>query len=138
MTTRHHDGYALWPSEYGDFSTREHMGGRDLLRPYVEACRRHGIKVGFYYSPGNWLFNPPGWPYLGYPLRKATSATAAPSGPSALRVTPTARARVPEVLRDPLRLCKGQVRELLTNYGKIDLLWWDGYDWPKVDIHGPR
>ena len=46
LTTRHHDGYALWPSEFGDFSTR--MGGRDLVRPFVEACRDNAIKVGFY------------------------------------------------------------------------------------------
>ena len=39
LTARHHDGYALWPSRFGDFSTRTHMGGRDLVRTFVEACR---------------------------------------------------------------------------------------------------
>ncbi len=58
LTTRHHDGYALWPSAYGNFGVKQHMGGRDLVGPYVEACRRNGLKVGFYYSPGNWLFHP--------------------------------------------------------------------------------
>ena len=41
----------------GDFSTRTHMGGRDLVRPYVEACRKVGLKVGFYYSPPDWYYN---------------------------------------------------------------------------------
>ena len=37
LTTKHHDGYALWPSKFGDFSTRTKMGGRDLVRLYVDA-----------------------------------------------------------------------------------------------------
>lgn len=57
LTTRHHDGYALWPSAHGEFGTRTHMGGRDLVRPFVEACRKQGLKVGLYYSPPDWYFN---------------------------------------------------------------------------------
>jgi alpha-L-fucosidase len=140
LTTRHHDGYALWPSEYGAFSTKEHMGGRDLVRPYVEACRRHGLKVGLYYSPCNWLFNPPGWPYLGYPLRKSDFRYRRPE-----RTLGTPR--YADATRDELQkhfetlyaYVRGQVGELLSRYGKIDVLWWDGYDWPiGVDIHGPE
>jgi alpha-L-fucosidase len=50
LTTRHHDGYALWPSKYG-IGTKQYMNGRDLLKPYVDACRANGLKVGFYFSP---------------------------------------------------------------------------------------
>jgi alpha-L-fucosidase len=57
LTTRHHEGFALWPSHYGDFNTKNFMGGRDLLKDYVAACRRNGIKVGFYYSPPDWYFD---------------------------------------------------------------------------------
>src|SRR5581483_11974790 len=46
LTTRHHEGFALWPSDYGDFSTKNYMGGRDLVKDYVEACRKNGLKVG--------------------------------------------------------------------------------------------
>src|SRR4030042_999706 len=60
LTAKHHDGYALWPTRYGDLSTRQYMDGRDLLAPYVEACRRYGLKVGFYFSP-------PAWHYPGFP-----------------------------------------------------------------------
>src|SRR6185437_7493325 len=56
LTTRHHEGFALWPSDYGHFNTKNYMGGRDLVKPYVEACRKHGMKVGIYYSPPNWHF----------------------------------------------------------------------------------
>ena len=55
LTTRHHDGYALWPSKYG-IGTKQYMNGRDLLKDYVEACRANGLKVGFYYSPRDWHY----------------------------------------------------------------------------------
>ncbi|MCE5326863.1 MAG: alpha-L-fucosidase [Planctomycetaceae bacterium] len=57
LTTRHHDGYSMWPSTVSDFGTRTHMGGRDLVKPFVDACRRHGLKVGLYYSPPDWHWN---------------------------------------------------------------------------------
>ncbi len=139
LTTRHHDGYALWPSEYGNFSTKEHMGGRDLVRPYVDACRRHGLKVGLYYSPCNWLFNPPGWPHLGYPLRKSDFRYRRPERTLGTpRYADATRAELQARFEVLYAYVKGQVGELLTRYGKIDILWWDGYDWPVgVDIHGP-
>ena len=57
FTTRHHEGYAMWPSAFGDFGTRTHMGGRDLVKDFVRACRRNGLKVGLYYSPPDWYFD---------------------------------------------------------------------------------
>lgn len=142
LTTRHHDGYSLWPSEFGNFSTKEYMGGRDLVRPYVEACRKHGLKVGLYYSPCNWLFNPPGWPYLGYPLDKSDFRYRRPErtlGVPRYVDMATERATVQKHFEILHAYVKGQVSELLTRYGKIDLLWWDGYDWPVgTDIHGPE
>jgi alpha-L-fucosidase len=140
LTTRHHDGYALWPSDYGSFSTKEHMGGRDLVRPYVDACRRHGLKVGLYYSPCNWLFNPPGWPHLGYPLRKSDFRYRRPERTLGTpRYTDATHEELQRHFETLYAYVKGQVGELLTRYGKIDLLWWDGYDWPiGTNIHGPE
>src|SRR5205809_5944844 len=57
LTARHHEGFALWPSKTGDFNTSNYMGGRDLIKDYVEACRRNGLKVGIYYSPPDWHFD---------------------------------------------------------------------------------
>lgn len=126
LTTRHHEGFALWPSAYGDFDTKNYMGGRDLLKPYVEACRKYGLKVGFYYSPPDWNFdrdymnfmygrgakNNPEFPPLGPDLKPRTN-----------KHTPEEIAAHQEAFR---ALVKGQVEELLTRYGKIDLLWFDG------------
>jgi alpha-L-fucosidase len=126
LTTRHHEGFALWPSDYGNLSTKNYMGGRDLLKPYVEACRKNGLKVGFYYSPPNWYFEKdfknfmygggvkknPEFPALDADLKPRTNQ------PSAEELAKHQKA-YDEMVR-------GQVTELLTRYGKIDLLWFDG------------
>ncbi len=113
LTTRHHDGFALWPSEYGEMNTKNYMGGRDLVRPFVEACREVGMKVGLYYSPTDWYYlreyntwdhNYCWDPYESW-LRKDVPQ---------------------EVMQGYKEYCYNQIKELLTNYGKIDLLWFDG------------
>ena len=126
LTTRHHEGFALWPSAFGDFDTKNYMGGRDLLKPYVDACRKHGLKIGFYYSPPDWYFdrdfknfiygrgakNNPELPPVGPDLRPRTTT------PTAAEIAAHRAAYAAKV--------KGQVEELLTRYGPIDLLWFDG------------
>ncbi len=125
LTAKHHDGYALWPTAYGDMSARQYLGGRDLLRPYVDACRKHGLKVGFYFSPGDWHY--PGYPIgdVGFDYNR--------------------RGKYPPI-KDPAQNRRafeafyaytiGQLHELLTRYGKLDVLWFDGMGWHGVsDLH---
>lgn len=126
LTTRHHEGFALWPSEYGDFSTKNYFGGKDLLKPYVDACRKYGLKVGFYYSPPNWYFDRE---YMSFIYGKAYT-----TNPSLPKVDADLNPRTAKKSEDETRqhqaayaaMVKGQVEELLTRYGKIDLLWFDG------------
>jgi len=54
LTSKHHDGYTLWPSEFTDLGVQSHLGGRDLLAPYVDAARNNDMKVGFYFSAVDW------------------------------------------------------------------------------------
>lgn len=118
LTTRHHDGYALWPSKYGDFSTRNYLGGRDLVAPFVQACRRNGMKVGLYYSPPDWHYNRN---YMSFRYGNK------PGGPLGLDHEPVTLPSKPEGWDEKYRAyIKGQVEELLTRYGKIDLIWFDG------------
>ena len=138
LTVRHHDGYALWPSQYGAFGTRQKMKGRDLVRPFVEACRKNGLKVGFYYSPTDWNFCPEGWPHRSFPRRDpfflATFPEKTLGMPKYVDMPPAELQKYADVFYAYL---KGQIGELLTRYGKIDLLWWDGWDWPGgIDLHG--
>lgn len=116
LTTRHHDGYALWPSKYG-IGTKQYMNGRDLLKDYVEACRANGLKVGFYYSPRDWHY-----PGLMHP-REFDVATRDSLPP----ITDSIANR--KAFEQFLGYVMAQLEELLTDYGKIDLLWFDGMSW---------
>lgn len=105
LTTRHHDGFALWPTSARDFHAGRIGPGRDLLGPFIEAVRAAGLKVGLYYSVADWT-------HPDYPAAFARDwPTAWPSKAQRLRY---------------LAYVRTQVRELLTRYGRIDLLWYDG------------
>jgi len=117
LTTKHHDGYTLWPSKYGDLGTQTKMNGRDLVKPFVEACRKYGLKVGLYYSPPDWWFDRQyrNWSYNGKEVldmdyHVLSSRVPKPADHDAKR----------------MELVANQVRELLTQYGKIDLIFFDG------------
>lgn len=122
LTTKHHDGYALWPSKYGNMSTKNYMEGRDLIKPYVEACRKYGIKIGFYFSPRDWNFP-------GYPLRDVNFDTNQRD-----QFLPIQNEKLnQENWENFFAFTIGQLKELLSNYGKIDVLWFDGVAWNGVD-----
>jgi alpha-L-fucosidase len=100
MTTRHHEGFCHWDSKLTDYNAAKQGPGRDLVREFVEAARAEGLRVGFYYSLMDW-HHPDG----------ATCKT-----------DEAARRRFVDYTH-------GLIRELLTNYGKIDILWYD-VAWP--------
>ena len=103
LTTRHHEGFSLFDSKLSDFTSVKSAAKRDLVAEYVTAFRKVGLKVGFYYSLLDWRF--PGY----FEPEKYKESTAA--------------------LVDQAH---GQVRELLSNYGKIDVIWFDGHWFPNV------
>ncbi len=96
LTTKHHEGFCLWDTQMTDFNSVQRGPGRDIVAEYVEACREFGLKVGFYYSLMDW-HHADGW-------RCMTDSDAA------------------ERFRQFTRGC---VRELMSNYGPIDILWYD-------------
>lgn len=100
MTTKHHEGFCLWDTKQTDYNAVKHGPGRDLVREYVEACHEFGLKVGFYYSLMDWHH---------------------PDGALCAK-DEAARRRF-------LDFTQGCVRELCTNYGKLDILWYD-VSWP--------
>lgn len=92
LVCKHHDGFANWPSAYTEYSVKNTPwkdGKGDVVREYVDACRKYGVKVGLYYSPAQF-------------------------GSKDMIST------------DYDDYFINQIRELLTNYGKIDYLWFDG------------
>jgi alpha-L-fucosidase len=123
LTTRHHDGFALWPSAHGDFNTKNWMGGRDLVKRYAEACRRVGLKVGFYYSPPDWHFTQDTFSFMYYKVKRLNPEL--PDLDIDLRPCQRPAQTAQQKTRYEAYL-RGQVTELLTNYGKVDVLWFDG------------
>lgn len=122
LTTRHHDGYCLWPSKYG-IGVKQFTGGKDLIKEYVEACRRAGLRVGLYYSPRDWLY--PGT----YDDKLFDTDTR-----GQMEGIKDPETRQKEYTR-MLGYVMAQIEELLTNYGKIDILWLDGMDMIGVTDH---
>jgi alpha-L-fucosidase len=104
LTTRHHDGYCLWDTKTTDYSSMCQAPKRDFIMPYVKACRKSSLKVGLYYSFMD--FRLPAWT----------------RGP----------AKDPEGFAEAKQCVFDQVHELLTNYGKIDMFWFDGI-WPRTE-----
>jgi alpha-L-fucosidase len=122
LTTRHHDGYALWPSKHGTWDTGEHMGGRDLVKDYVEASRKNGLRIGFYYSGPNWHFDYKNREF-GFPPNKDFAVNHEHERVDrSTKLIPAMTSAGAEQDEES----KGQVRELMSNYGRIDVIWWDG------------
>ncbi len=104
ITSKHHDGFALFDSQASDWNVvKATPYGKDLLKPLAEACRRHGLKLGFYYSQAqDW--NNPGGGVCGQHWDKAQDGDMG------------------EYIR---RVAVPQVKEILSNYGPLAVLWWD-------------
>lgn len=112
LTTQHHDGYALFESKYMNAFTSKNTHNRDFVKEYVEACQEAGLKVGLYKTLINWRF--PGY----YDI------TGTGCKPNKFGYTTAAWHKENARLMKEELYC--QVKELMTNYGKIDHLFWDG------------
>jgi len=106
LTAKHHSGFCLWDTETTDFNIMNTPYGKDIIRSYVDACREHGLKVGFYFSPEDfWFLHKQG----NLIRRRADYANISGN---------------PELLAHD----REQIRELLTAYGKIDVIFFDAFD----------
>ena len=105
LTTKHHDGFSLWPSKYSTYSVKYSPykdGKGDVVREFTDSCRKYGIKIGLYYSPAQ------------FDLKISDS-------------------------KEYDDYFINQITELLSDYGKIDYIWFDGcgsenheYDKPRI------
>ncbi len=120
ITTKHHEGFCLWDSKQTGYTAVHAPARRDLLRPMVDAFRNEGLRVGLYHSLIDWhhpqfVQDPHIGPYRDHPDRVKLN-----------------------VGRDQAKYAAylhAQVRELLTGYGKVDVLWFD-FSYPKPDGSG--
>ena len=100
LTTKHHDGFCLFDSQYTDFTSVKTAAKRDFVAEYVDGCRAEGLGVGLYFSVKDWDFPA----YFDGPERN-----------------PAGWAKLVDHFHN-------QAKELLSNYGKIDIFWFDCAD----------
>jgi len=115
ITTKHHEGFTLFDSEYTDYKITNTPYGKDAIQEWVDAFRAEGLKVGFYYSLLDW-HHPEYTIDRNHPLSPENEEDYAKLN----------KGRDMDIYREYL---KNHVREILTKYGKIDLLWLD-YSFP--------
>ena len=113
LTTKHHEGFCLFDSKYTDYKATNTAAKRDLVKEYVDAFRAEGIKIGFYYSLIDW-HHPDFTIDEVHPLRPLISSDTA-----------YARLNKGRDMTKYRTYLYNQVTELLSNYGKIDILWLD-------------
>jgi alpha-L-fucosidase len=126
VTSKHHEGFCLWDSALTDYKAPNSPAGRDLLRPLVEAFRAEGLRVGFYHSVIDWH----------HPQFVIDDVHALRNHPQRTQLNQQ---------RDQTQYVEylhGQVRELLTGFGRLDLLWCD-FSYPdrgkgRADWDSPR
>ena len=107
LTSRHHDGFSLFDDGTNTFTSTKSVAHRDFVAEYVKAVRKAGLRVGLYYSPLDWR-------YSGF-------------------FFPDLQRQSAEAMREQYHR---QIGELLSNYGKIDVLWFDGGETDWLDFGG--
>jgi alpha-L-fucosidase len=119
ITTKHHEGFCLWDTQYTDYKVTNTPYGHDVLKQFVEAFRAEGLRIGFYYSLLDW-HHPDFLIDAHHPLRHHPDVAKLNAGRSMQRYA--------EYMRN-------QIRELLTQYAPIDILWCD-FSYPVLEYNG--
>lgn len=113
--TRHHDGFSNWDTKQSDWKITNTRYGKDVLKMLSEECKKQGIKLGLYYSTLDWYRND--YPYETGRTGQGTGRTAKSNYASYLQ------------------FMKNQLTELLTNYGEVMCIWFDGH-WDQTNPEG--
>jgi alpha-L-fucosidase len=115
--TRHHDGFSNWDTKYSDWKITNTPYGKDALRQLADECKKQGMKLGLYYSTLDWYRND--YPYETGRTGKGTGRTEKSNYASYLQ------------------FMKNQLTELLTNYGEVMSIWFDGH-WDQTNVEGSK
>lgn len=119
ITTKHHEGFCLWDTQYTDYKVTNTPYGKDLIAPFVDAFRAEGIRVGFYYSIIDW-HHPDFTIDTHHPLRNFENV---------------AELNKTRDMKKYAAYMRDQLRELLSNYGQIDELFCD-FSYPEREYKG--
>lgn len=124
LTTKHHDGVALFDTQYSDLSVmKATLAKRDIVKEWSNAIRERGLHVGMYYS----LID---WSHPDYPSVFESGIVPADLSQVNRFSSPVDGIQDEETWQKFLAFNNNQLREIMTNYGTVDLLWFDG-DWER-------
>jgi len=112
LITRHHDGFSLWDTKQSDWKITNTPYGKDIVKQLADECRKQGVKLFFYYSLLDWYRND--YQYETGRTGKGTGRTEKSNWPNYIN------------------FMKAQLTELLTNYGEVGGIWFDGH-WDQLD-----
>ncbi len=133
LTAKHHEGFCLWDTKFTDYKITNTAFKRDLVKEFCEAFRAEGIRVGLYYSLIDW-HHPDFTIDARHPRMPPGCRPADPSGTVGGEET-WKRINAGKDMNRYRRYMKDQVGELLTNYGRIDIVWFD-FTYPNDGGHG--
>ena len=119
VTSKHHEGFCLWDTKHTNYKATKTPWGKDLLKPMVEAFREAGLRVGFYYSLLDW-HHPQFTVDRHHPMRDNAVERAKDAGKN---------------MKIYARYMHDQIRELLSNFGQVDIIWYD-FSYPGKDGKG--
>lgn len=117
VITKHHDGFHMWDTKHCDFNIMKTKFGRDYIKEIADACHKYDMKLGFYYSQRDWhhpFYEP-------VDLTKATLIDEIPF----FKMNEGEIFSISEKHRNYIDYMHKAVLELMSNYGKVDILWWD-------------
>lgn len=120
FTTKHHEGFCMWDTAYTDYKCTNTLAKRDLLKEFVDAFRAEGIRIGFYYSLLDW-HHPDFTLDAIHPMRRCENPK---------------KVNESRDMNKYVEYMKNQLTELMTNYGDIDILWFD-FSYKKSDNQIP-
>ena len=121
IITKHHDGFHMWNTAFSEYSIMKTPFGRDYLKEFADEVHKAGLKLGFYYSQRDFY-------HTDYePVDEITIQKLKKQGVSSIPLGQ--KVNISEKQKSYIRYMYNQINELLTNYGKVDILWLDAAWW---------
>ena len=119
VIAKHHDGFHLWDTAQSDFKVTNTPFGRDYLKELADACQAADMPFGIYYSQRDWY----------HPDYMPVDTAKAKMNGNKWTLNPGETSPIGEKHKKYINYQFNAVRELLTKYGKVDILWWDAAWW---------
>lgn len=119
VTTKHHEGFHMWDTEFSDFKITNTPFGRDYIKELVDACHEADMPIGFYFAQREWY----------HPDYQPVDLNKVQMNGVNWTLNPGETSPIGSLHKKYLEYMRNVIRELCTKYGKIDIWWWDAVTW---------